>query len=95
VVGTFVSPYRIDAELGRGGIGVVFRAFDTHLRRPVAIKMLTETIADLGDAGSAVLAEARAASAQNHLSIITIYEVGEHNGQHFIVMELPASTYGP
>ena len=42
VVGTFVSPYRIDAELGRGGIGVVFRAYDTHLQRPVALKMLTE-----------------------------------------------------
>jgi hypothetical protein len=42
VVGTFVFHYRIDAELGRGGIGVVFRAYDTHLQRPVALKMLTE-----------------------------------------------------
>lgn len=92
MVDTIVSHYRIEAELGRGGMGVVFRAYDTHLRRPVALKMLTGRIASLGSAGSAVLAEARAASALNHPAIITIYEVGEHNGQHFIVMELLSGT---
>src|SRR6185295_8642167 len=88
MVGAIVSHYRIEAELGRGGMGAVFRAYDTHLRRPVALKLLTGRVASLGSAGPAVLAEAREASALNHPSIITIYEVGEHNGQHFIAMEL-------
>lgn len=88
MVGAIVSHYRIEAELGRGGMGAVFRAYDTHLRRPVALKLLRGRVASLGSAGPAVLAEARAASALNHPSIITIYEVGEHNGQHFIAMEL-------
>ena len=92
MVGTIVSHYRIEAELGRGGMGVVFRAYDLHLQRQVAIKMLTAKIAPLGDAASAVIAEARAASALNHPSIITIYELGEHNGQHFLGMELLSGT---
>jgi serine/threonine protein kinase len=92
MIGTTLSHYRIEAELGRGGMGVVFRAYDTHLRRRVAIKVLTGEVASLGGAASAVLAEARAASALNHPSIVTIYEVGEHNDQHFIVMELLSGT---
>jgi serine/threonine protein kinase/tetratricopeptide (TPR) repeat protein len=92
MIGTTISHYRIEAELGRGGMGVVFQAYDTHLQRRVAIKILTEGLASLGGAGSAVLAEARAASALNHPSIVTIYEVGEHNGKHFIVMELLSGT---
>jgi serine/threonine-protein kinase len=92
MIGAIISHYRIDAELGRGGMGTVFRAYDTHLRRPVALKMLTGSVTSVGGAGSAVLAEARAASALNHPSIITIYEVGEYNGQHFIVMELLSGT---
>jgi len=91
-IGTTLSHYQIEAELGRGGMGVVFQAYDTRLRRRVAIKILTGGKASLGGAGSAVLAEARAASALNHPSIVTIYEVGEHNGEHFIVMELLSGT---
>jgi non-specific serine/threonine protein kinase len=92
MIGTVISHYRIEAELGRGGMGVVFQAYDTHLQRRVALKVLTGRIVSLGSAGSAVLAEARAASALNHPSIITIYEVGEHEGEHFIVMELLSGT---
>jgi len=92
MVGAVISHYEIEAELGRGGMGVVFRAYDKNLQRRVALKMLTGKIMSLGDAGSVVLAEARAASALNHPSIITIYEVGEHEGQHFIVMELVSGT---
>jgi serine/threonine protein kinase/tetratricopeptide (TPR) repeat protein len=88
MLGTIVSHYRIEAELGRGGMGVVFRAYDLHLQRQVALKMLTERISSVGDTAAAVIAEARAASALNHPSIITIYELGEHKGQHFLVMEL-------
>jgi eukaryotic-like serine/threonine-protein kinase len=92
IVGATVSHYRIEAELGRGGMGAVFRAYDTHLQRRVALKILTGKIVLLGNAASAVLSEARAVSALNHPSIITIYEVGEHNGHHFIVMELLSGT---
>jgi serine/threonine protein kinase/tetratricopeptide (TPR) repeat protein len=92
MIGTTVSHYVIEEELGRGGMGVVFRAYDAQLQRRVALKILTGRIASLGSAGSAVLAEARAASALNHPSIVTIYEVGEHNGEHFIVMELLSGT---
>jgi serine/threonine protein kinase/Tfp pilus assembly protein PilF len=92
MIGTTISHYQIEAELGRGGMGVVFQAYDTNLRRRVAIKILTEGLASLGDARTTVLAEARAASALNHPSIVTIYEVGEHAGKHFIVMELLSGT---
>jgi serine/threonine protein kinase len=89
IVGATLSHYQIEAELGRGGMGVVYRAQDKRLQRQVALKLLTGTMASsLGSAASAVLEEARAASALNHPSIVTIYEVGEHNGEHFIVMEL-------
>jgi len=89
MIGTTLSHYQIEAELGRGGMGVVYRAQDKRLQRQVALKLLAGRMApSLGSAASAVLAEARAASALNHPSIVTIYEVGEHNGEHFIVMEL-------
>jgi serine/threonine protein kinase/tetratricopeptide (TPR) repeat protein len=88
MVGSIVSHYRIEGELGRGGMGVVYRAYDTRLRRPVALKMLTGRIASLDSAGSTLLTEARMASALNHPAIVTIYEVGEHEGQYFLAMEL-------
>ena len=72
-------------------MGVVFQAYDIHLRRRVAIKVLTGN-SFTRRCRTAVLAEARVASALNHPSIVTIYEVGEHNGEHFIVMELLSGT---
>ncbi|MFY9561204.1 MAG: protein kinase [Terriglobales bacterium] len=88
MLGTTISHYRVEQELGRGGMGTVYRAFDELLQRSVAIKLLTSDSRTQHEVRSRVLAEARAACALNHPNIMTIYEVGEHEGQLFIVMEL-------
>ncbi len=88
MIGQTISHYRIDAELGKGGMGVVYRAHDQRLRRDVALKVLSGAITDHGERRTRILAEARAASALNHPGITTVYEVGEEGDQVFIVMEL-------
>ena len=87
-----VSHYRIDAEIGRGGMGVVYSAHDTRLGRSVAIKMLpADATADV-DRHRRFIQEARAASALNHPHIVTIHEIDEDNGTTFIAMELVDGT---
>ena len=88
MIGQTISHYRIDAELGKGGMGVVYRAHDQRLRRDVALKVLSGAITDHGERRTRTLAEARAASALNHPGITTVYEVGEEGNHVFIVMEL-------
>jgi len=79
--------YRLDAELGRGGMGVVYRAHDTLLDRPVAVKVVSGS--DLGTEGRArLLREARAAARLNHPNIVSVHDAGEADGVLFIVMEL-------
>ena len=79
--------YRIEIELGRGGIGVVYRAYDTLLERPVAVKVLSE--GGLGSQGRArLLHEARAAAALNQPNIVSIFDAGQADNTTFIVMEL-------
>ena len=79
--------YRLEAELGRGGMGLVYRATDTLLDRPVAVKVLSASA--LGTPGRArLLHEARAAAQLNHPHIVKVYDAGEDEGQTFIVMEL-------
>jgi serine/threonine protein kinase len=73
--------YRIDALLGRGGMGEVYRAFDTRLGRPVALKFLTALPGNEA-AVRKFLREARAASALNHPNIITVHDVGESEAGH-------------
>jgi serine/threonine protein kinase/tetratricopeptide (TPR) repeat protein len=88
MVGRTVSHYRIEAELGRGGMGTVYRAHDDRLRRNVALKLLTGSVTDHRERRTRILAEARAASALNHPGITTVFEVGEDGEHLFIVMEL-------
>jgi non-specific serine/threonine protein kinase len=88
MIGQRICHYRIDAELGRGGMGVVYRAHDERLQRKVALKILLGEIANQAERRARVLSEARAAAALNHPGVITIYEVGEEGDQAFIVMEL-------
>lgn len=88
MIGESLGRYVITSEIGRGGMGVVYRARDPLLNREIAIKLLTES-ATAGTAGREhLLHEARAASALNHPNICIIHEVGEENGRFFIVMEL-------
>ncbi len=86
MIGSSFGHYRIEAELGAGGMGVVYRAFDTRLERPVAIKMLRGDDS-VQEARSRLLHEARSASALNHPNVCTIYEVGEDADRVYIVME--------
>jgi eukaryotic-like serine/threonine-protein kinase len=86
--GSRIGPYEVKFLLGEGGIGQVWRAHDTRLRRDVALKMLpAETLGDETTRASLVR-EARLASKLSHPHICTIYEVGEANGQTFVATEL-------
>ena len=82
-----VGPYRVIDRLGAGGMGVVFLAHDDRLDRRVAIKVLRRDVADLGTPTSAVLDEARALARLDHPNLVTVHEVGESDGQSYIVME--------
>src|SRR5438094_4041448 len=86
VPGFQLGTYRIEAQLGEGGMGVVYRAFDTKLNRPVAVKFLSDELSDTA-ARRRFQREAQMASSLNHPHILTVYDAGEFDGRQYLVTE--------
>jgi tetratricopeptide (TPR) repeat protein len=84
--------YRIDGELGRGGMGIVYKAHDTVLDRPVALKVLPDALKDNPEALKNFLREAKSAAKLNHPNIVTVYDAGEQDGRYYIAMEYVDGT---
>ncbi len=87
MVGTVLKHYRIETQLGKGGMGVVYRARDTRLDRLVALKMITPGLVANPERRSRLLLEARSAAAVSHPAIAQVYDIDEVDGNLFIAME--------
>jgi ABC-type branched-subunit amino acid transport system substrate-binding protein/streptogramin lyase len=85
-LGTDFAGYRIEAEVGRGGMGVVYRAIDTRLDRPVALKLIAPELTSQEDFRKRFLRESRLAASLDHGNVLPVYEAGEHEGQLFLAM---------
>jgi serine/threonine-protein kinase len=87
LIGKKIGKYQIQSELGRGGMGVVYRAYDPDLRRTVAIKILTQQLAADDDFVKRFQQEAIMSANLHHPHIITIYDVGAVDDLHFLIMQ--------
>jgi serine/threonine protein kinase len=87
-----IGPYQIQKRLGRGGMGVVYQAYDSALRRVVAIKFLSPRLAVMPLARARFTREAQAAAAINHPNVVTIHAIGEYEGLPYLVMEYVAGV---
>src|SRR5262245_4184066 len=87
MIGRTLGYYRIESKLGEGGMGVVWKAHDPRLSRVVALKVLPSGLAQNEERRARFVQEAQAASALNHPNIITILDIGCHEGVDFIAME--------
>src|SRR3954451_7413451 len=85
--GTNIGRFKVVSEIGRGGMGIVFLAEDEKLRRKVALKLLPPSFAADEERRRRFLREARAAAAVSHPNLVTVYDVGEHEGRAYIAME--------
>lgn len=79
--------YRVEAQIGSGGMGAVYRARDTLLDRRVALKIISSHVGERPDATARLTREARAAAAFEHPNVVTVFDIGEHEGVPFIAME--------
>ncbi|MEI6539717.1 MAG: serine/threonine-protein kinase, partial [Planctomycetota bacterium] len=92
VIGTMIGEYELRQEIGRGGMGVVYRAFQASLERTVALKMIPNAAFAAAQDLARLRAEALAAARLSHPNIVPVYEVGEHNGQPWFSMQFIEGT---
>jgi serine/threonine-protein kinase len=83
-----IGRFKVLEELGRGGMAVVYKAYDPNINRPLVIKVLLEECCGDKEYHSRFLAEAKAAGLLSHPNIVTIYDISEVNDRPYIVMEL-------
>src|SRR6185295_3709318 len=93
LIGAVLGHYRLEAKIGQGGMGAVYRAFDTHLERDVAVKVLLRDAVANPETKKRFIQEARAASALNHPNIIHVYDINQQDGVDYMALEfVPGQT---
>src|SRR6266478_4907573 len=92
MIGTTISHYKILEKIGEGGMGVVYKAQDLKLDRPVAIKFLPSHLSASEENKTRFMQEAKSTASLNHPNILSVYEVDEQNGSMFFAMEYIEGT---